>query len=285
MEVIMTMPMNQQLEQLAEILRRVNVTSISNPDGFWDSTRLAAIKAMLAGSKWVPLLESKLGIVYCQPHSFDPHKGIILVSTHIDSLYPNHFCTGQTGPNTTNILQGTFDNSSTNAAIIYSMLRGHLPGQVVVAFTGEEEHGSTGVARMLETWACSHAISYSNIALAVVLDVTFEADYGNGFSVENTFPSAGRRLDFEGMPTFCKWIHNRIGAVNYLCLPVAMTDEAYMYRHYVIPTFSFCLPVQEVYEGGMHAPEGLFLDADAWVKYCVNLENFLWATGNYLSYK
>jgi hypothetical protein len=219
-----------------------------------------------------------LAVAYYQPHSFDERKGITLVSSHIDSLYPNHFCTGQTG-----VLQGTFDNSSTNAAIIYSMLQGTLPSQVVVAFTGEEEHGSLGVDMLLHHWA-SHKM-YKNVELAVVLDVTFEPDRGNGFTVENTFPSTGRRLGFAGMPTFCRWIHNRIGALNYHCVPVAMADEAYKYQRYAISTFSFCLPVQEVHEGGMHAPEGLFLDAGAWVNYCVNLENFLWATGNYLSYK
>lgn len=65
---------------------------------------------------------------------------------------------------------GTFDNSITNASIVYLMLSRALPRNVIVAFTGDEEETSRGaldVSRFIE----DHNLDVLNI---FVLDVTEE---------------------------------------------------------------------------------------------------------------
>ena len=167
-------------------------------------------------------------------------KQVVLVSSHIDCVFQSLFVT-----ETEECFLGTFDNSITNACLVYMIMFGLIPENVVIAFTGSEEEGEYLGAQEAVHWLMGQG---SIICGAVALDVTNE-----GFSQQASFTLENDM----GIDLFTA--HRLIERLSdfkehYLLVHDSLPDETWLYYpQYQIPTLSFCLPVQ----GDMHSEEGV----------------------------
>lgn len=165
---------------------------------------------------------------------------------------------------------GTFDNSITNAAIVYLMLSGDLPRNVIVAFTGDEEENSRGaldVSRFIE----DHNLDVLNI---FVLDVTEEGWVtGADFTIENDFwdDDFGKKTVELAQRTGYKWnfvpaepaeIPKFVPGEAVIHIE-AYADESWDYDEKEIPCFSFCLPTK----GEMHCDDGILARVISFRRY------------------
>lgn len=119
-------------------LQQLTVDCKDNGDTFQVTDRIEVIKDYLKDSAYNLLTEEAIFLLYGKRA---PQKGekVILISSHIDCVYQRCFVTE--GLET---YLGTFDNSFTNAALLHEMKNGNLPDNVLIAFTGDEEHDSAG---------------------------------------------------------------------------------------------------------------------------------------------
>lgn len=107
----------------------------------------------------------------------DKYNKVVLVSSHADNLQmePKFDDRGA-------MINGIFDNSSTNASCVYAMKYAELPENVLFAFTSNEEDDSKGakkVAKKIEKYFNWMSID------AITLDVTLGLHNGADFTLEN----------------------------------------------------------------------------------------------------
>ena len=235
------------MEQFLQILDSVTVNSRDNGKQFTDTTRILAIESLLKDSDYELFYKGNLTLLYAK-HT--PVKGerVVLVSTHIDTVYSHCFCQEKDG-----FLHGTFDNSYTNAATIWNMLNGKFADNVVIAFTGDEEEDSQGA---IET-VCVLGRMQCTIAFAIVLDVTNEGwEQQAQFSIENDL----------GIDIFTA--HRLVELLKpynakYTYMHDAEPDESWDYDEYGIPCFTLCAPVL----GDMHSDKGVLLRKESFPAY------------------
>ena len=161
---------------LMSILSKVNVMSQDNEVKFIKLSRLKAINKLLTTTQSPYIKERKEGLSIIYRHKEFPWppsvkskaKGhFLIISSHIDSLYPRHF----TKDYSKTELLGTFDNSITNAVILFLMVNRKLPKNILVAFTGDEENEGKG-AKETAVFLTEQDGIQSYFEFAITLDVS-----------------------------------------------------------------------------------------------------------------
>ena len=231
-----------------DILRTVTVDCKDNGECFTVTDRVAVIERMLENTEYKLISRQPLALLYAKRQVREGDR-VLLISSHIDCLHVDCFCSDDGDS-----LRGTFDNSFTNAALLWNMLHDKLPDNVVVAFTGNEESDSQGAVQTvvaLGQMGCE-------VAAALVLDVTnegwesgalftLENDLGidilTGYNIISSLEQYGGRFAFK---------HN------------ALPDESWDYADYGIPSLTLCVPV----DGDLHGDAGVMLRKESALEYC-----------------
>ena len=231
-----------------DILRTVTVDCKDNGECFTVTDRVAVIERVLENTEYKLISRQPLALLYAKRQVREGDR-VLLISSHIDCLHGDCFCSDDGDS-----LRGTFDNSFTNAALLWNMQHDKLPDNVVVAFTGNEESDSQGAVQTvvaLGQMGCE-------VAAALVLDVTNEGwESGALFTLENdlgidiltgcniisSLEQYGERFAFK---------HN------------ALPDESWDYADYGIPSLTLCVPV----DGDLHGDAGVMLRKESALEYC-----------------
>ena len=243
------------------VLDRVNVASSDDSRRFLDTTRLDAIECVLreAQSQWTLAASGPLFRFYARAGSSTADHPV-LVSSHADSTYAKHFHEPLEDPVE---LLGTFDNSITNALVLELMLADHLPENVLVAFTGDEESESRGAAEVI-----AHLRGAGRLPRAViVLDITDDRFYGSPCTLENYFANGTL-----GLPTSeTEFLDLLRGAFDRHVPSVhhddAWADESWRYEEEGVHVVSLCVPTTPADPGDhgtdwMHSSAGVRIRAD-----------------------
>ena len=237
---------------LKTIINQVTVDCKDDGRRFTVTDRIRVIEDLLKDTDYKLLHKGNLCYIYGKKPVKD--QSVILISSHIDCVYGKLFCQELEGGQ---MLRGTFDNSLTNACVLYDMIQGNLDENIVVAFTGDEEEDSGGVkevARIFRNW-------HANIALAVVLDITEEGwNEQRHFTVENDLGiniMTGYRI-----VELLEKYHDRYGFAH-----DSEPDESCDYDEEDIPCFSLCIPSL----GDMHGRDGVVIRTSALPTYCTVL--------------
>ena len=231
-----------------DILKAVTVDCKDNGECFTVTDRVAVVESLLENTDYKPVARKPLALLYAK-RGLGEGDRVLLISSHIDCVYNSCFCNDDGDS-----LRGTFDNSFTNAAVLWNMLQNNFPDNVVVAFTGNEESDSQGAVQTvvaLGQMGCE-------VAAALVLDVTnegwesgalftIENDLGidilTGYNIISSLEQYGGRFAFK---------HN------------ALPDESWDYADYGIPSLTLCVPVG----GELHGDAGVLLRKDSALEYC-----------------
>ena len=231
-----------------DILRTVTVDCKDNGECFTVTDRVAVIERVLENTEYKLISRQPLALLYAKRQVCEGDR-VLLISSHIDCLHVDCFCSDDGDS-----LRGTFDNSFTNAALLWNMQHDKLPDNVVVAFTGNEESDSQGAVQTvvaLGQMGCE-------VAAALVLDVTnegwesgalftLENDLGidilTGYNIISSLEQYGGRFAFK---------HN------------ALPDESWDYADYGIPSLTLCVPV----DGDLHGDAGVMLRKESALEYC-----------------
>lgn len=238
-----------------EILEAVTVDCKDDGRCFTVADRVHVIERLLDGSAYRLVAREPLALVYAK-RDLVPGDSVVLVSSHIDSLYTNCFCNDEG-----ELLRGTFDNSLGNAAILSLMLQGALPENVVVAFTGDEEHDSQGAVQTVLALGRIQC----GIKFALVLDVTNTGwESGACFALEND-------LGVDMVTAHKAMAAVEALGVEYSFKHDAEPDETWNYNDYGIPSLSLCAVV----DGFMHGDEGVVARKNSLSSYLVALSSLL----------
>ena len=231
-----------------DILQTVTVDCKDNGEFFTVADRIAVIERMLESSNYKIVARQPLALLYAKRQVREGDR-VLLISSHIDCVYGACFCADEGG-----CVRGTFDNSLTNAALLWNMLHDGLPDNAVVAFTGNEESDSQGAVQAvvaLGQMGCE-------VAAALVLDVTNEGwESGALFTLENDlgidiltgYNIISSLEKYDGRFAFK---HN------------AQPDESWDYADYGIPSITLCVPVG----GELHGDAGVLLRKESALEYC-----------------
>lgn len=224
---------------LFELLESLTVDCKDNGENFVVAERLSVIERLLEGSTYRLVAREPLALLFAREHFCERGK-VVLVSSHIDCVYSSFFCKDEGDS-----MRGTFDNSFGTAAVIWNMISGSLPENVVVAFTGDEEKDSAGALQALRAlggFGCP-------LSSALVLDVTNVGwESGALFTIEND-----ACIDIMTAYSIVSSLEQYSG--RFAFLHNAEPDESWCYAEYGVPTLSLCLPVG----GELHSNEGVLL--------------------------
>lgn len=230
-----------------DILQTITVDCKDNGECFTVTDRVAAVERIIERTNYKLISRQPLALLYAKRPVCEGDR-VLLISSHIDCVYSRCFCTDEG-----DCLRGTFDNSFTNAALLWNMLHDHLPDNIVVAFTGNEESDSRGAVQTvvaLGQMGCE-------VAAALVLDVTnegwessalftLENDLGidilTGYNIISSLEKYDGRFAFK---------HN------------ALPDESWDYAEYGIPSLTLCVPVG----GELHGDAGVLLCKESALEY------------------
>lgn len=230
-----------------DILQTVTVDCKDNGECFTVTDRVAAVERIIERTNYKLISRQPLALLYAKRPVCEGDR-VLLISSHIDCVYSRCFCTDEG-----DCLRGTFDNSFTNAALLWAMINGALPDNVVVAFTGNEERDSQGAVQTvvaLGQMGCE-------VAAALVLDVTNEGwESGALFTLENDLG-----IDILTGYNIISSLEKYDGrfAFKHNALP----DESWDYADYGIPSLSLCMPVG----GELHGDDGVLLRKDSALEY------------------
>ena len=247
----------RSIPDIVTVLGQVMRLCRDDGERFTDTGRLDEIQRLLWDSRFRRVNPQGLFHLYAARPLDELPRSVVLVTSHADCATGISRCFCEEAGK--GLLRGTFDNAATNAAILSLMLEGTLPENVLVAFTGDEEAESRGIAETVR-FLRSRKIG---IDLAVVLDVT---DMGweeqAGFTVENDFwdDSCGERVierigklseewrfvpeDPENVPPYVP--PERVIPCE------SEPDESWALAEMEVPCFSLCLPIR----GFMHSDRG-----------------------------
>ena len=234
--------------QLFEILSAVTVDCKDDGKEFVVSDWIAVIERLLQGCAYKLVAREPLALLFAKRVTQEGEK-VVLGSSHIDCVYDNCFCADEG-----DCLRGTFDNSFTNAALLWNTLHDRLLDNVVAAFTGNEEGDSQGAVQTvvaLGRMGCE-------VASALVLDVTNEGwESGASFTLENDLG-----IDILTGYNIISSLEKYDGrfAFKHNALP----DESWDYADYGIPSLTLCVSVG----GELHGDAGVMLRKEAALEYC-----------------
>lgn len=239
-----------------ELLYKMQQPCYDDNKTFTNTAKLDKIRELSEGNSYSAIrVQGDLFHLYSQSplDRLDPAHTIVL-STHADFVpaIQNPFVEVKG-----DVLHGTFDNSATNAAALYLMLEANLPMNVLVAFTGNEEHGMRGAAE-LDKFLVSQLGTHP---FYLTLDVTNIGYKKKQYSIENTFSLPEENI--QDLIQICKGT----GYNGYL-YPQALADESYEYSRLGAKCCSFCVPTK----GPMHSDKGCSMELTAYLAYVDVLE-------------
>ncbi len=262
-----------------DLLDQINIMSRDNGKKFTDTGRLDVIRDLLWDTPYRRVNAQGLFHLYAQKPLDRIEGKMILVSSHVDCQVGITKCSWK--EKDSDLLRGTFDNSLTNAAILYLMRKGDLPDNVAVAFTGDEEEDSHGARqavkylKALGKWFGVMVLDVTDMGFQEKLHISVENDFwteGVGRQVislmqkleaEDGIRWAYVPSDPDGVPAFVPREKN-LGEE-------AEADESWAYDEKGIPCFSLCIPV----EGNMHRNAGVLVFRESIRGYCAALECIL----------
>jgi hypothetical protein len=259
---------NIEVSQLKKIItkRIFQLTVPSADDGykFIRTDRLDLILDILKGSEYECYGDMPLAKVY-RHQNFQVKAPNILVSCHIDSLYNENFASLKDAE-----LQGTFDNSACNGVLVEAMIHSLLPEQVLISFTGDEEHGSKGAVQTIKFLQKEGA--FDSLEMVIVLDITEEGYRRCHHTIENYFVEKG---NVQSILQFRKKQHLKKYLTTFVDSPVTIkngdADEAWQYDEYDLNCFSLCLPCR-LLGGDMHDDIGVAIRHKSLEKYSNSLQ-------------
>ena len=260
--------------QLMQVLSEIMLLNRDNGLKFTVDSRLERINTLLWNSRYRRLNAQGLFHLFGAKPLNEIEDPIILVSTHIDCIFDISKCFTRCEDD--GLMRGTYDNAITNAAILWLMLQGELPDNVLVAFTGDEEDDSQGAKQVCRYFQSKRR----KIACAVVLDATNDGwKQQADFTIENLFwnndsafgetviemaEQTGKRWFF--VPESVSKIPSNLSAEK-LINHQAGFDESWEYGEDKIECFSMCLPVS----GNMHSNSGVLARQEGFAKYTESL--------------
>lgn len=103
--------------ELNDLLNSVTVDCKDNGMNFTTTYRLQAIEKLLSNTDYQLLYKGNLCYIYGKTQI--RNLSVILVSSHVDCVY-NHLFFQEI--NDQQMFKGTFDNSLTNACVLYDMI-------------------------------------------------------------------------------------------------------------------------------------------------------------------
>ena len=231
-----------------DILQTVTIDCKDNGERFTVTDRVAVIEQMLEQTDYKLIGRQPLALLYSKREVREDDR-VLLISSHIDCVYPRCFCSDEG-----DCLRGTFDNSFSNAALLWNMLNDRLPDNVVVAFTGNEESDSQGAVQAvvaLGRMGCE-------VPAALVLDVTNEGwESGALFTLEND-------LGIDMLTAYNIISSLECYGGRFAFKHNAEPDESWDYAEYGIPSLTLCVPVC----GELHGDEGVLLRKESAMEYC-----------------
>ena len=249
------------------LLTQINVLNYDNGKKFTRTDRLDAICELLWNSSYRRINANGLFHLYSKVPLSELPDELIVISSHVDCQRQITKCFSKDYDD--DLMQGTFDNSLTNAMTVSLMLEDALAMNVVVAFTGDEEEDSTGAADVAAFFRNLH-----KKIKVIVLDVTDMGwREGCAFTIENNFWSdtTGKvvsRLSAEtGYPwRFVPSDPYEIPAYipnKYVIGQEAEPDESWEYDEHKVECFSLCIPIK----GDMHSDDGVFVRKNSLAPY------------------
>ena len=249
------------------LLTQINVLNYDNGKKFTRTDRLDAICELLWNSSYRRINANGLFHLYSKVPLSELPDELIVISSHVDCQRQITKCFSKDYDD--DLMQGTFDNSLTNAMTVSLMLEDALAMNVVVAFTGDEEEDSTGAADVAAFFRNLH-----KKIKVIVLDVTDMGwREGCAFTIENNFWSdtTGKvvsRLSAEsGYPwRFVPSDPYEIPAYipnKYVIGQEAEPDESWEYDEHKVECFSLCIPTK----GEMHSDDGVLVRKDSLAPY------------------
>ena len=262
---------------LDEILNYVTVMNRDDKVRFTISDRLDNISALLWNSKYRRINADGLFHLYAQkPLDSLRNQSAIIVSTHIDCEHNITRCFSEKIDN--DMLLGTYDNAITNTAALSIMINDNLPDNVIFAFTGDEEYGSTGATQLVE-YLNNNKIDVLHIFVLDVTDMAWdiEADY----TIENDLweEETGKKIIkiAESLPYKWRFVPSEPDNIPEYIKPSvtiyqeAAEDESWDYDEHNFSSCSFCLPTF----GDMHSNNGIKARYSAFEKYTDTLKELL----------
>lgn len=254
---------------LMDCLTQLSVINRDNGKKFTCTDRLDVICSVLWNSDYRRLNCDGLFNLYSKkPLEQLAGEKLIIVSTHVDCEESITACFSSVVDDKT--LCGTYDNSITNAAIVYSMFMGALPDNVLVAFTGDEEENCKG-AKNLFSYLKAKKLNAKAVVILDVTDMgwTEEAD----FTIENNFwnEALGKKVISiaDKMNYVWRFVPENVDKIPDYVSPdkiiyeEAEEDESWFYDEKGQECFSFCLPVS----GEMHSDSGVLVLKKVFVNY------------------
>ena len=236
--------MDIDLEAVRPILERIAVRGEDDGEKFTNTARVDAIADCLKESSWKLYHDGDLAKIYTRC-DFNPAKPVVVVSSHVDMVARRCYvkCDGE-------LWKGSFDNLITNAVIVACIKENAFNGNVMVAFTGDEEadDGFGGADEVAETLS-EKGISVKHV---VVTDMTEEGwDDKKAFTIENVLPED----DESRQQKMAKSLKEAVAGIddNPCVIVDGKPDEAWEYDEYDLPCCSVCMPCK----GEMHSEEGV----------------------------
>ena len=231
-----------------DILQAVTVDCKDNGEAFTVTDRVAVIEHVIGKTDYRLIARQPLALMYAKRELREGDR-VLLISSHIDCVFSKCFCSDEG-----ECLRGTFDNSFTNAALLWNMLNNTLPDNVVVAFTGDEERDSHGAVQAVVALGQSGC----EVSAALVLDVTNEGwENGALFTLENDL-GVDILTGYNIISSLEKYDGSFAFKHN------ALPDESWDYADYGIPSLSLCVPVG----GELHGDAGVLLRKESALEYC-----------------
>ena len=234
--------------EILQLIQKVTVDCKDNQRVFTSKERIKVIKTLLETTSYHPLYEGKLCYIFGKKSV--KGQSTVLISSHIDCVYDRLFYKDHS----TEHIQGTFDNSLTNACVLKNMLDDIFQDNVIVAFTGDEEEDGKGaqeVVNMLSQWN-------TNISTAMVLDLSEEGwERECPFTIENDLG-----IDIfkaHHIVEILKPYRDIMGFVH-----DSEPDEAWDYDEFEIPSFTLGFPIW----GDMHDEDGVLARKSSLPIYC-----------------
>lgn len=256
------------MANLLSVLQSVSVLNRDNSIYFTNTERLDAVDALLRGSAYKRIDFDGLFHIYGLKPVEELDGPVVIVSSHVDCERNITKCFAKKIDDGT--LLGTFDNSITNAAIVYLMLTAKLPDNVLVAFTGDEEENGRGAKDVIR-FIRKNKLDVMNI---YVLDATEEGwNNCSDFTVENDFwdDDFGQKVIELVSRTGYQWnyVPSEPDEIPYyiprdrIIHVEAYEDESWEYDEADMPCFSFCLPTK----GEMHCDDGVLAKVTSFNRY------------------
>lgn len=255
-------------ENLISLLEKVNVLCRDDGTQFieQESPRIDVITDILKNSSY-QLTKGDISLIYHRKNLKEYGDDTLLISSHIDCESNITKCFSL--QKSDSLLLGTYDNSITNASLLYLMVNDLLPDNVIVSFTGDEERCSHGAVEVFET------LTAENIRFkTIILDVTDAGwDENVDFTVENNFwdDDFGEEVIRKVSGLSSKWFlvpASMDDLIKYLgnehiYLQEAELDESWMYSKLGVECFSLCIPIF----GPMHSDQGVNARVDSLLEY------------------